>query len=426
MSPREPVGPNLRGPCPSCAAPVATDQRYCVDCGERLGSPLSLPHGIVPSGVGAARLGLPMPARLVATLALTLLGFGFAVGTAMSAALSEPVQPSAPLVAQAPSPAPPPRAAQETGPAPVPAAPPAPPAPPATSLASPYAPGITPSATTGKKVKPKPQVISGTVVHLNPVAGTYAVANGGPVIAIHAKKLPQPGSKVRTPVRELVNGTYTEDGKRKTKGRSGGATFSGTVTFRNDEPGKDFYAVSNTGSSVLVRVLPDANGVATPPPFGASVTVGVRLGPFTPDSAGEAGMTTTTPAPQPAANACDADGEAIPTTPPIQPGVTLSQTEVTVDQQSVTGADLEGIVQAVCPSTRQLVLSADDTRESRQDAVLQVGEGIDLAKVRVGKAIVGSVELRPPGLVSLGSLASDQGIKGADSQKQVQGSFQPG
>jgi hypothetical protein len=299
-----------------------------------------------------------------------------------------------------------------------------PPAPPVTSLGSPYAPGIAPSTTAEKEGKPKPQVISGTVVHLNPVAGTYAIANGGPLIAIHAKKLPQPGSRVRTPVRELANGTFAEEGKRKTKGRSGGSTFSGTVTFRDDEPGKDFYAVSNEGSSVLVRVPPEAGGVSTPPEVGASVLVGVR---FSPPSPGSAGEPTTTPAPeqQPAANACDPDGEAIPATPLIAQAVSLAQTKLTV-YEPVAQAELAGIVQAVCPSTRQLVLSADDTRESLQDAVLQVRAGVDLAKVKVGKAIVGSVELRSPELLSLGGLASDQGIKGADGVKQVQGSFQPG
>jgi hypothetical protein len=294
-----------------------------------------------------------------------------------------------------------------------------------TSFGSPYAPGIAPSTTAEKEVKPKPQVISGTVVHLNPVAGTYAIANGGPLIAIHANRLPQPGSRVRAPVRELANGTFAEDGKRKTKGRSDGATFSGSVTFRDDDPGKDFYTVSNNGSSVLVRVPPEPGGVSSPPELGASVLVGVRFSPSSPASAGEP---TTTPAPgqQPATNSCDPDGEAIPATPPIGQAVTLAQTELTVNGQSVTDVDLAGVVQAVCPTTRQLVLSADDTRESLQDAVLQVGAGVDLARVKVGKAIVGSVEPRSPDLLSLGGLASDQGIKGADSVKQVQGSFQPG
>jgi hypothetical protein len=294
-----------------------------------------------------------------------------------------------------------------------------------TSLGSPYAPGIAPSTTAEKEVKPKPQVISGTVVHLNPVAGTYAIANGSPLIAIHAHRLPQPGSRVRAPVRELANGTFAEDGRRKTKGRSDGATFSGSVTFRDDDPGKDFYTVSNNGSSVLVRVPPEPGGLSAPPEVGASVLVGVRFSPSSPGSAGEP---TTTPAPgqQPPTNSCDPDGEANPATPPIGQAVTLAQTELTVNGQSVTDVELAGVVQAVCPTTRQLVLSADETRESLQDAVLQVGAGVDLARVKVGKAIVGSVEPRSPDLLSLGGLASDQGIKGADSVKQVQGSFQPG
>jgi hypothetical protein len=417
VSAREANGANLRGPCPTCGTPLATDQRYCAECGERLVAPLSMPYAAPPLQ-SANRFGLPMPARVASTLAIATLVFGVVVGTAMSTALSERIEPPPPLLAQA---APPPAAKPKpSAPAPAPPAP-APPAPVATDVGSPYAPGLQPSGGSGKTAKPKPQIISGPVVHVNRAAGSYAVAQGGPLVAIHARSLPDPGARVRTPVRQLVNGTYAEDGKRKTKGRANTATFSGTVTFRDDEQGKDYYTVSGTGTSVLVHVPPDASGGGTPPEFASSVTVTVRF-----DAPGSAPSpptsTTTTPTtPQQTANACDADGEAVATGPTSAPTVKLTQTSRTVDGTGVTTGSLAGIVQAVCPGTRQLVLSADDVRASDQDAVLGVGQGIDLRKVHTGRPIVATVELKPPDLISLGSLAGDQGIKGADSEKQVQG-----
>lgn len=411
---------NGGGPCPSCGASLALDQRYCVECGHRLAAPLSLPYAAAPPIALRAGSGLPMPVRVVSILAAAALGFGVVVGTAMSTALDQtPATHTMQVVQVPPSP---PAAPPESGPES--SAPPAEPGPGGPTFNSPYAPGLLPSTGSYTVPKPKPPTISGTVAHVNTIAGSYSVANGGPLVAIHAKKLPVLGTKVRTPVRTLSNGTYAEDGKRKTRGHSNFASFTGTVTFRNDEQGKDYYAISSRGSSVLIRVPPDGTGAATPPPFGSGVAVDVRLDPYAPPvpstTTDTTGTTTTTPAPQPTPNACDADGEAGSATPPIQPTLTLTQTKVSVDQQSLTTADLEGIVQAVCPGSRQVVISADDTRESSQDSVLSVERGIDLTKIVVGRAIVGNVTLTPPQSLSLGSVASDQGIKGADNPRLAQ------
>ncbi len=423
MSLRDPVGINLRGPCPSCGTGLATDQRYCAECGERLVSPLSMPYG-APPPYAPNRFGLPMPLRVASTLALATLVFGVVVGTAMSTALSEHPAPPPPILAQASPPPPPKDTAEPVAPAPAPE----PPAPVASSFGSAYAPGVQPTAT-AKTPKPEPQIISGTVVHVNPVAGSYALAQGGPLVSVHARGLPRPGDRVRAPVRTLLNGTYAEDGKRKTSGRAGGATFSGTVTFRDDAAGRDYYTVSGTGSSVLVHVPPDAAGAATPPDFASSVTVTVRFDapgsspaptpPPAPSDGTPPATTTTTP--QPGPNACDSDGEAGAAGPKASSAANLTETRRSITQSGVTSASLEGIVQAVCPGSRQLVLSADDTRESERDSVLGVAQGIDLSKLRPGQPITATVDLKPPDLISLGSLASDQGMKGAGDSSQVQG-----
>ena len=416
------------GPCSSCGAELALEQRYCVECGKRLGPPLSLPYPVAVRPRQRSRLALPMPMRLVATLALTAVGFGLVVGTAMSTVLSEPESVPPPLVAQTP------REAPKQPKAPAVAPPPAtvPVTPPPSGLGTGYVPPIaTTPAPSAKIVKPKPQILRGTVVQVNRSSGSYALAqSAGPLVAIHSRRLPELGARVRTPVKTLVNGTYGEDGKRKTRGRADKATFSGVVPFRDDEPGKDFYTVSSTGTSVLVRMTPDGAGVATPPPFASSVTVTVRLGAPPPPPAqttpgtGTTTTTTTTPTP-PQSGGCDSDGEAVSPTPKAGSSLVPTQTELKVDQQSVTDGDIAGTVQAVCPGTGQLVLSADGARESERDVVVSVpgSTGIDLRQVSVGSTVIAGVELKQPSGLVLHGIASDQGIKGANTQTEIQGSL---
>src|SRR5262249_49326666 len=100
---------NLRGPCESCGAPLATDQRYCVECGQRVGPPLAIPYLPGPPGTavpGQARFVLPIPLQMASTFAAMALGFGVVVGTAISPEASNLI--AAPtVVAQAPPTEPP-------------------------------------------------------------------------------------------------------------------------------------------------------------------------------------------------------------------------------------------------------------------------------------------------------------------------------
>jgi len=102
---------NVRGPCSSCGAQLATDQRYCVECGQRVGPPMALPYAL-PAGLtepaGAASrwaFALPVPMQMASTFAAIALGFGVVVGTAISPNLAGIVAaPSPTVVAQAPPP----------------------------------------------------------------------------------------------------------------------------------------------------------------------------------------------------------------------------------------------------------------------------------------------------------------------------------
>src|SRR5690242_6107003 len=107
---------NLRGPCSSCGAPIASDQRYCVECGQRVGPPLALPYlvaatpGAPPVTTNKWLAALPMPLQTASAFAAMALGFGVVIGTAISPNLAGIIAaPAAPtVVAQAPPPSTPP------------------------------------------------------------------------------------------------------------------------------------------------------------------------------------------------------------------------------------------------------------------------------------------------------------------------------
>src|SRR5512132_2462935 len=83
---------NVRGPCSSCGAQLATDQRYCVECGQRVGPPLALPYAL-PAPVTE----LPAAGRWT---------FAVVVGTAISPNVGGilAATPAPTVVAQAPPP----------------------------------------------------------------------------------------------------------------------------------------------------------------------------------------------------------------------------------------------------------------------------------------------------------------------------------
>jgi hypothetical protein len=429
---------NVRGPCSSCGAPLATDQRYCIECGHRVGPPMALPYAL-PAGVtsppgGASRwaFGLPVPMQTVSTFAALALGFGVVVGTAISPNLAGVIAaPSPTVVAEAPPPETPPTPATGGGGGGGSSSA-------AVSPAATVASTGTPSTGGGgggggsngdgkkkKKKKPAPQTFSGTVVRVNPIAQSYVISTGG-LIAIHADTLPQVGDKVEVPVRRLANSTYAENGARNQVGTADSVAFSGIVTYCADleQPAAPcdgasatdhyVYSVSGLGASVLVSAPHPAQGV--PPTTGSSVDVTVHIGdPFQPiDPATWAADESCTPPydeqngkPSPAVKAAE-----------------LTQTAANVSSQS-TSATIESVVQTMCPGeSPRLVLSADDVREAGRDlAELDVPSGIDLAKLSPGQAVQVAVDVAQDGKFTLRGIASDQGAAGADDATQGQGTL---
>jgi hypothetical protein len=263
-----------------------------------------------------------------------------------------------------------------------------PPAPPPAPTAKPA-----PTAAGGEEEAEETETseLKGTVAHLNPAAGGYAMAiEGGELVFIHAAEPPEPGTVLSAPLRRLANGTFAEAGDlEEKKGSATEVTFRGVVTFNSADPAAPAYTVSGRGSSLLVHVEPDPSG-AMPEPLaiGSYVTVTATI--------------------------------EEPGDPNSGPVLVQSKVEVEPGPPS-TYLDLAGVVKEVLPETGQLLVSADDTRESEADLTLNVAKKIDAAKLEVGDSYLATATVGEDGSLTLTGIASDEHAKGADDPGSAQG-----
>ncbi len=276
------------------------------------------------------------------------------------------------------------------------------------------------------------QTMAGLVVHANPAAGSYTVVEaGGLMNAIHAAKLPAPGTKVSVPVRTLANGTFAEDGKRKQTGKRTSASIAGIVTFVDADPAAPSYAVSKRGVSLLIRVRPDPSGAAPVlPQLGAYANVSVEIEkppaaagqpPAAAPVPGEAVVSPAPPAaPAPEAAPACAPDPAQPLTVPA-PVAILWQQQLEADGAPFASSDFAGVVSAICPAQGQLALSGDDLRQSGKDIVLTVPKSIDLGDLEVGESVAATAAIEADGSLRLTGLAGDERTKGADDEAATQG-----
>jgi hypothetical protein len=232
----------------------------------------------------------------------------------------------------------------------------------------------------------KPQLV-GTVVHVNPAAGSYTVAeDGGVMSAVHAGKLPAAGAQVEVAIRSLANGTLAEAGVRHRTGAKKRTTLAGIVTYVSADPAAPAYVVSNRGASPLVHVAPDPSGALPPlPALGAYATVVAGL----------------------------------------DPAGALWQQQLSSGGVPFTHGDFEGIVAAFEPDRARLLLSADDVRESGQDLSFAVPAEIDATGLVVGDSVLLSAEIGADGTLTLTGLAGDERLKGAEDEQATQGDLVP-
>ena len=272
--------------------------------------------------------------------------------------------------------------------------------------------------------------LSGTVVHVNPAAGSYTVAEpSGSLSAVHAKRLPQPGAKLTVGVRTLANGTYAEGDARKQAGKATKAKLEGIVTWVDADPAAPAYAVSKRGVSVLVKVHPDPAGALPPlPVVGAYAAVGVAIEKLpatsaeTPPAAPEGAAAEATPLPA-SGPLCEGVPLPEPTALPQVPAAvaTLWQTSLDASGVPFTYSDLAGVLTAVCAREKTLLLSADDVREGGADLVVAVPPKLASADLVPGDSVLATADIGPAGELTLKGLASDEHSKGADDADATQG-----
>lgn len=295
------------------------------------------------------------------------------------------------------------------------------------------------------------ETLSGIVLHVNPAAASYTIAEPtGTLDVVHAAKPPQPGAKVSVPVRLLANGTFAEAGPRTKSEVRTRASFSGIVTYLDPTPTAPAYTVSKRGVSVLVHVHPDPAGVAPSlPVLGAFASVTVDIERPGPASASEATPSPTpvgdpvapvtpeetlpppaepapaAPAPVPAPTVAPAPPSCVPDPAlppsPARSSALLWQRQVKAQGAPFTSSDFAGIVVALCPDSAQLLISADDIRESGHDLVFTVPATIDTAKLDVGQSVLATATIGSDGALALTGLASDERARGAEDAKAIQG-----
>jgi len=248
------------------------------------------------------------------------------------------------------------------------------------------------------------QELKGTVVHVNPAAGSYALAiAGGELVSIHAAKLPTPGEKLTVQAEPLDNSTFAEDEREKT-GTSAQASARGVVTYIDDDPAAPAYTLSGRGSSILVQV--PASPAPRLPALGAYATVGMKF------EAAQPRQPPAVAAEPTAAGACAPDPALKPLPPPQK---IVVQRTLKTEPEPATYVDMAGIVSAVCPATKQLLLSADDLRASEDDLLIAVPDAIGTAKLKIGESVVATATVEEGGSLTLAGLANDEGRQGAEN-----------
>jgi hypothetical protein len=385
------------------AALPITDRRWTAPLSAvAVGMGLFIGVAIGPST--STTLGTPaQPAPTIAQVATT-------TTPAAEAAPAAPIESQGPAKQAATSPAlPAPEPAPSSSVPALPVTPsvPAPSFPTGAAATPPPAESRTGSTTTesddAATAEPAVTELAGTVIHVNPLAKSYALAGGGEMNAVHTRDLPDPGTKLDVRVRTLANGTYAEDGPRHKHGSKGTAKFGGVVTYVDDRAG--VYTVSARGASVLVHLPGGAGPNAKLPSVGADVTVEGAVGE-TPDSE-EA---------QVRARDC-----AKGTDPRRPPETTVRQISLDVDADFVDSAELSGVVQGACDAPRRLVISADGIDEAVADLSLRVSDDeIRLHDLKPGDvlAATASIDERDETL-ELTAMAPDAGIDEADDATQA-------
>jgi hypothetical protein len=398
----------VSGTCPDCGSELDAVQRYCITCGRRINgeapSPATAaaaPAGQAPRGRTSELLGrlprLPLPSpREAAVFVVAALIVGIIAGKAID---TDRIAVAAGDVLGQASTGDSSDDASGGDAGPTLAAPSGNVEPPAADLSSDFGntepdvvePTATPSEAPAEEPaadEPDPPAdhpdddepppgkeVNGTVVHLNPAAGSYALAiTSGDLRAVHVERLPDLGASGTVRIEELRNGTFRQH-SFESVGTDAAATFGGTVTFVSAEDRN--YVVSAPGVSLAVH-SPDDHVL---PPVRALVSASVALEQT--DARVPAGWTE---------ESLEIKGAA---TGPIA---------------------LAGSIQGIDAAARTIDLSADDTRHTGHDITLALPPMADLALLRPGQMIAATAEIGDDGIYRLVSAYADGGLEAAQAR----------
>jgi hypothetical protein len=231
--------------------------------------------------------------------------------------------------------------------------------------------------------------LAGTVVHTNPQAKSYTLATSqAELIVVHAKKLPDPGTKLKAKVKHLQNGTMSEVSSKE-KGSQRTAKLRGTVTYVADDAHS--YTVSVRGVSLLVTA-PDAAPTGERPKLRSLVALEVRLEDPPPDA-------------------------SVP--------VIVRETSLKLEGDATGPVELEGTVGAVDAAARTITLSADDRRDTQKDLTMSVPDSIDLSKLKKDDVLIATADIDPQGAYGLTGSWEDGSVKLADDPASALGDQVP-
>lgn len=397
------------GDCVSCGAGLAEGQRYCLVCGERQGE-LALRLPAVPASAVVVPAGLPRAAgrRSFGAVGTVVLASGVLIGAAVGPALTpasfaatarqlvvvaggpataavaasggvQPVGDEAALadgglglgapVGNVPEPEPGPAQEQPEAPAE--------PAPfdaiaPAEALPAPA--DEEPPADPGPQAPAERPSVSGTVVHVSHGGRGYAVATAeGQLLALHARRAPEVGTRLKAYVRALDNGTFKELEVDPRPRPAKTAKFHGVVTFADAATGD--YTVSARGVSMLVHPPPPPDPSAPPAPAPAPPAVGTAT-----------------------------EVEAA-----FRPSLEELSRKDDDAEEPPTELDLAAVVRSVDEDGAQVTVSADDAGESTATLTLRVPPELKLEDpLEPDESIVATATLADDGSLTLVEAVGDR------------------
>jgi hypothetical protein len=228
------------------------------------------------------------------------------------------------------------------------------------------------------------QVVRGTVVHENPHARSFVVADArGELYAIHAARRPALASTVTVAIRPLRNGTYALAGLRSDASRrSAQVRLHGVVTFVDRRT--DSFVLSAPGVSMLVHRGARRAGVAS------------------------------------AADAVPSVGSVDTVSASVDDQGPVAATGVTQTAQATT-VTLEGIVLGIDATTNSITISATDDSASSGSITVAVPSTLSISLFSLGQEVELTATTGAGGTYTLVGSSGDQSQQAAEDQTDQQG-----